>query len=367
MKLTVISHACVTPVNQAFFARVEEQSGWEVSLIVPRTWRNEYGEQRAERWPQFRGTLVDLPVRLAGNIPLHFYRARLFRMLRELSPDVLYIQHEPYALGTTQALFAARALPRLRIALFSVQNLAKSYPWPFSAFERAAYHRADITFPSPRRSPRSSGARGTPARCTSCRCRSRCPRSYPPVTERRDCGRLHRTPHTRERVDTILDALARLRDRPVRAVIVGSGSQEGELRAYARERGVDDQVEWRGYMPHARVGEAYTRLDVLAAPSRTIGLDGAVRASRARALAHGVAVAAAASGELPRLISETGGGWTFPEGDPDALASVLAGVAEDPGQAREKAARGRGVVIDRFSLDRVVATFITAVADGGSR
>ena len=43
MNLLVVSHACVTPINQAFFAAVERISGWQLTLVTPSRWKSEYG------------------------------------------------------------------------------------------------------------------------------------------------------------------------------------------------------------------------------------------------------------------------------------------------------------------------------------
>ena len=55
--------------------------------------------------------------------------------------DVVHCWEEPYILAGAQV---ARHTPsRRRLVIASFQNLAKQYPWPFSAFERATMTRAD--------------------------------------------------------------------------------------------------------------------------------------------------------------------------------------------------------------------------------
>src|SRR5207248_1174588 len=43
----------------------------------------------------------------------------------------------------------------------------------------------------------------------------------------------------------------------VRLLIVGTGSEEGRLRAYAHELGVADAVEFRGFIPYEEMPRAY--------------------------------------------------------------------------------------------------------------
>ncbi len=58
MKLLVVSHACVTPVNQSFFADVADQAGWDIELVIPLSWNSEYKSNvQASRWKDLRGAI----------------------------------------------------------------------------------------------------------------------------------------------------------------------------------------------------------------------------------------------------------------------------------------------------------------------
>ena len=41
-KLLVVSHACVTPINQSFYADVADVTGWTIELVIPAVWATEY-------------------------------------------------------------------------------------------------------------------------------------------------------------------------------------------------------------------------------------------------------------------------------------------------------------------------------------
>ncbi len=43
MRLLVVSHACSTAINQSFYADLEAETGWQVSLVIPSRWSNQYG------------------------------------------------------------------------------------------------------------------------------------------------------------------------------------------------------------------------------------------------------------------------------------------------------------------------------------
>src|SRR5689334_4061139 len=107
MKMLIVSHSCVAPVNQRLYAEVERQSDWRITLVCPSNWRDEYGRQTAlRRDPGFGGGLVGVPVILPGNIILHAYRTGLTDVLRQHRPDVIYVNHEPYAAATAQVYLA---------------------------------------------------------------------------------------------------------------------------------------------------------------------------------------------------------------------------------------------------------------------
>src|SRR5215217_801964 len=129
MKLLLVSHPCVTSVNQQFFAEVEPLSGWELTIIVPSNWRSEYSRVNSVvRWLEFRGHLIGILIYNSGNIPLHAYRTLWMSLLKRELPDVIYVHHESYALATAQIYLANRLSIKQPIGFYSAQNILKRYP-----------------------------------------------------------------------------------------------------------------------------------------------------------------------------------------------------------------------------------------------
>jgi len=148
MKLLVVSHACVTPANQAFFAEVKNVTGWDVSLLLPRQWATAYGKvESVERLHGFAGDLHTIPVWMCGNIPLHFYKSPLLGLLRTIQPDAIYVHHEPYGLATFQVFAANHLTVQCPIGFYAAQNILKNYPAPFRWFEKAVLAQARFAFP----------------------------------------------------------------------------------------------------------------------------------------------------------------------------------------------------------------------------
>ena len=84
------------------------------------------------------------------------------------------------------------------------------------------------------------------------------------------------------------------------------------------------------------------------------------------AIACGAVVVASDSGELPRVIHATDGGWVFPEGDAQALASRLEALRQAPEALAKRRRRSHATVVDRFHIDVVVRQF-TEVIEGVAR
>jgi len=148
MKLLVISHACLTPVNQSFFADIERMAGWSISILLPSVWNTAYkSEFVVERGGGFKGAIHALPVWKPGSVPLHVYKDTLTKLLKAEQPDVIYMHHEPYGFATFQVYLANRLTLRCPIGFYAAQNIAKSYPFPIEALESAVLKSSSFAFP----------------------------------------------------------------------------------------------------------------------------------------------------------------------------------------------------------------------------
>jgi glycosyltransferase involved in cell wall biosynthesis len=104
--------------------------------------------------------------------------------------------------------------------------------------------------------------------------------------------------------------------------------------------------------------EFYHRLDALVLPSRSrpnwMEQFGRVLIE---AMACGVPVVGADSGEIPHVID--GAGLTFPEGDVGALRARLEQLMSQPHLRADLIRRGRARVLDQYTQARVAAETVT--------
>ncbi len=77
------------------------------------------------------------PMWLNGSYHL-FVWPNLARVLREVRPDLVHIDEEPYNLATAHGTWAARRVGA-RSLFFTWQNLLRRYPPPFRWFERRVF------------------------------------------------------------------------------------------------------------------------------------------------------------------------------------------------------------------------------------
>jgi glycosyltransferase involved in cell wall biosynthesis len=134
--------------------------------------------------------------------------------------------------------------------------------------------------------------------------------------------------------DVFVEALGLLHDRLFVASVIGDGREMGALRQRAAELGLADRLHWHGLVPEA--GRLFRGFDVFVLSSRTEGTPIALM----EAISAGVPVVATRVGGVPDMVSDQEAALVEPE-RPDALASAIRRVLDDPDGARARAERAR--------------------------
>ena len=138
-----------------------------------------------------------------------------------------------------------------------------------------------------------------------------------------------------------MPALAALRPKAM-LLLVGGGPMEAKLRAQGEASPAADRIRFVGRVPHEEVERYYALIDVLAYPRKAMRLTELVTPLKPlEAMAQGRLVAASNVGGHRELIAHGATGTLFPPGDPEAIASALAGLLADPAgwAARRETAR----------------------------
>lgn len=368
MKVLVISHSCVTDVNQQQFVALSALPDTEVVLIVPAIWRSEY--DRRQHPPKFLPALpfavYALPIIVPGHVSLHFYTHFPLRQLKKFGPDVLLSTQEPWSLSGLQAICLSHWLG-CPLVFQTNQNLNKKYPPPFCWIEQASYRAAHYAL-----------AYSEEARQVMYKKGLRLPSEVVPYGI--DISQFHPMPRhdlrnklglggrivlgymgrlvAEKGLETLVEAAVILRRQslPISfyVLIVGSGPEEAVLQRKISLAGLDDCFVFTGAVPHCEANAYLNCIDIFVLPSRTTP-SWKEQFGRViiEALACGVPVIGSDSGQIPHLLKETGGGRVFPEGNAAILAEQLLRLIQDPISRTCLGKTGQAAVRDSFSCKAV--------------
>ena len=111
-------------------------------VVTPPAW-HERGGRALMLEPSAGPHAYDLriePIRFDGSYHL-FYWPGLGRVLREVRPDLVHLDEEPYNLATAHGSWLANRIGA-RSLFFTWQNQVRRYPPPFSWFEHSVFRRS---------------------------------------------------------------------------------------------------------------------------------------------------------------------------------------------------------------------------------
>ncbi len=160
-----------------------------------------------------------------------------------------------------------------------------------------------------------------------------------------------------------------LKERVVRLVITGNGDRRAEWEALSRELGLEEYVEFLGFVSSERLSELYRTCDLYVHPAifddkgDTEGL-GVVLIE---ALSNARPVIASAVGGIVDVIKHEETGLLVPEKDPAAIAATVLRVLGDPALAQRLGQAGQEFVKWHFDWTRITdeteALYYRAVGD----
>ena len=370
MKVLVISHSCVTDVNQQQFVALNAIPGTEVALVIPAIWRSEYSGKRHKPslLPSVSFPIYQALIAIPGHVSLHFYTKMPLRQLRRFGPDVLLSTQEPWSLSGLQAVWLARYL-RCPLVFQTNQNLLKKYPMPFSWIEQLSYRTAKVALAYSEEARQVMVNKGLQKPSEVVPYGTDLSLFQPNPNESKRCelglcgkiilGYLGRFVPEKG-LDTLIEAAEILHTQipslPFSVLLVGSGPEEVMLKQKIRNAGLEQYFVFAGAVPHREAGEYLNCMDIFILPSRTTA---AWKEQFGRvileALACGLPVIGAGSGQIPHLLRKTGGGLTFEEGNADALAAQISRLIECPKTRACLGQVGREAVHASFTYEAVAS------------
>jgi glycosyltransferase involved in cell wall biosynthesis len=148
----------------------------------------------------------------------------------------------------------------------------------------------------------------------------------------------------------LVEACKELQDRnvSVRLLVAGDGEMLPDLKALAKQLGVEDRVHWLGNVADPRTLLQASDIFVLASVGEAFGL------VLAEAMACGVPVVGSRSGSLSEVVEDGRTGVLTTPLDAGALAEAVDTLSRDVPRRREMAARAIDRVRGHFSVEMAV-------------
>jgi mannosyltransferase len=155
--------------------------------------------------------------------------------------------------------------------------------------------------------------------------------------------------------DLFVEAMCRLLPQypDFTAVVVGLTTVDNRpflegLKQQIAAAGLTERIRFLGELPVEEVPLWYQRISIYVFASRVEGFG----LTMLEAMAAGDAVVAARAGAAEMIITDRDDGVLAPVGDVEALVAALEPLMRDPERIEAMGARGRAVVVRRFSRDR---------------
>ncbi len=361
MRVVMISKALVVAAYQRKCEEIAAHPDIDLTVVVPTAWA---GQRYEPGFLHGYKTLVE-PIRFDGKFHL-FYFPTLGRMLRDLRPDIVHVDEEPYNLATVLATRQALAVGA-RPIFFTWQNLHRRYPPPFRWFEQYVYRRSRLAIAGNAEAVDVLRAKGYAGPSRVIPQFGVDPELFAPATDPPNrsgqpftIGNVGRfTPE--KGLSVLLDAVASL-PGDWRLRLIGAGDMRDELQARAAALGIAGRVSLEPYVPSTEVPARLRELDALVLPSLTTPRwKEQFGRILQEAMACGVPVVGSDSGEIPHVVGDAG--LIVPEGDAAALSAALTRLASSADLRHDLAQRGRRRVLERFTHASIAAQTAQAYRD----
>ena len=151
----------------------------------------------------------------------------------------------------------------------------------------------------------------------------------------------------------LLEAAARLRRRgvAVRILLAGTGDAEPQLRQQAHASGLDDHVQFLGFVERDAMPAVYAQADIFCLPSFNEGMSMALL----EAMASGLPVVVTETGGMEELLD--GNGLVVPWAAVDRLADALALLISDAQRRADWGQRGRQIA-EGFTWPAIIQQYV---------
>ncbi|NEQ23716.1 MAG: glycosyltransferase family 4 protein [Microcoleus sp. SIO2G3] len=372
MRILVASHSYIVDLNcEKLRALARLEPGIEVTVVVPRRWRPGGVQNKIiETQPRQEGSFRVVPVSnfSENNQGLLTFGADLISLLRQFRPQIIQVEQGAKALGYAQ-LITLNKLMRLkaRNLFFTWWNLPYDLKFPISVLEAYNLRNTHGVIAGNQDGAevlRQHGYRGLVKVMPQLGVDENRFRPQPQPELKRQLGIqpddfvvgfIGRFVEEKGLL-TLGFALAGLKERPWKWLLLGRGPLQTVLMEKAVEWGIKERLIWVESVPHDEVPHYINLMSTLVLPSETNAQFKTLTAAGWKeqfghvlieAMASKVPVIGSDSGEIPHVIAEAG--LVFPERDVAALQKCLRSLMEQPELAQNLAQLGYERVMSHYT------------------
>lgn len=352
----MLSKACLTAAYRTKLEEIAKFSDVSLTVIVPPAWHDPAAPVNLEAGHTNGYRLLVDPIRLNGQYHTYYF-PNLKKRLAEIQPDILHIDEEPYNLATWLAMRQGKKAAA-KTLFFSWQNLERRYPPPFGLLEKQVLQGVAYAILGNHEAVKVWQHKGYNGPFRVIPQFGIDPEMYPlrpPRDEGRSLviGSANRRLVPEKGVDLLLRAAARL-PGVWRLHIAGEGPERPYLEKLSRELGIQKNVQFDGPIPSCQMPAYLQQLDVLVLASRTLpNWKEQFGRILVEAMACGVAVIGANSGEIPNVIGDAG--LTFAENNSNELYAHLLHLLQSPDLQNKLRQKGRQRALSHFTQAEIAA------------
>jgi glycosyltransferase involved in cell wall biosynthesis len=153
----------------------------------------------------------------------------------------------------------------------------------------------------------------------------------------------------RKHVDTIIRAIAEIKDKKIKAIIGGEGYLKEYLISLAKQLGVSEKVEFKGRIDRKDVHSFYSNLDIFCEMDR---IPHTALSSVQEAMARGLPVVVS-SPYAPAESDELNYGYIIDAENYKELSRIFVRLIENPSIVSEKGKNAMNYAMENFSIEKV--------------
>ena len=372
MRILVASHSYIVDLNcEKLRVLATLEPGIEVTIVVPKRWKpGGVMKNMVEARFRMEGSFRVVPVSnfSQNNQGLLTFGADLIALMRDFRPDIIQVEQGAKSLAYAQMITLNRLLGlKAKNLFFTWWNLPYSLKFPVAQLEAYNLRHTDGIVVGNQDGAEVLRQRGY----------RKALRVMPQLGVDEGLFRPQPQPKLAAQLGinsadfvvgfvgrfveekgllTLMNALANLKDRPWRWLLLGRGALKETLLDRAKQAGVLDRLIWIESVPHKEVFRYINLMNTLVLPSETTHQFKTLTSSGWKeqfghvlieAMACQVPVIGSDSGEIPNVIADAG--LVFPEGDVAALNDRLTQLIDHPEHARELGQRGYQRAIAQYT------------------